>query len=396
MLITIIRYLQGYLRIRITGYSPERFLNLCSHHNIYIWGLKPETNCYEMFITIRGFRRLKPILKKTRTKVMIIRRLGLPFFLYRYRKRKIFFCGAVFCVVMIYTMSLFVWDINIDGNLSRTDETILDFLQTRHVVHGMKKSSVDCERIVKDIRKEFDDIIWVSAYVDGTRLMIKVKENSDTVQMEELPSEDTPVDIISEKDGVIRSIITRSGVPFVKPGDSVKAGDILVSGKVEVKNDAGEVINYHNRHSDADIVMETTIPYEEELSFSYSEKQYTGSQKHLFYLKFGNHKISFNFMKHTYKESEKFSKEIQLKLGEHFYIPVSFGTIQIREYHSKKKVYTEKEMQIMLSTEFQRFCEDLEKKNIKILEKDVRIYLKKGSGKAKGTLRIEEEIGEKS
>ena len=30
------RYLRGYVKIQIQGYSPERFLNLCSYHHILI------------------------------------------------------------------------------------------------------------------------------------------------------------------------------------------------------------------------------------------------------------------------------------------------------------------------------------------------------------------------
>ena len=239
MLNTIIRYIQGYLLIQVTGYSPERFLNLCSRKQIYLWGLEPKENSYEMFITIRGFRKLKPILKKTRTKVTILNRLGLPFFFHRYRKRKVFFFGILFCLTFIYVMSLFVWNIHIEGNFTRTDEVILEFLESKHIKHGMLKKKVNCERIVKDIRKEFDDIVWVSAYVTGTRLMIQVKENTDTFPME-AAKEEPPNDIVADKDGRITSIVTRNGVPCVKPGDEVKKGDILVSGKVEVKNDAGE------------------------------------------------------------------------------------------------------------------------------------------------------------
>lgn len=123
MLNTIIRYIQGYLLIQVTGYSTERFLNLCSRKQIYLWGLEPKENSYEMFITIRGFRKLKPILKKTRTKVTILNRFGLPFFFHKYRKRKVFFFGILFCVIFIYVMSLFVWNIHIEGTLtsSRSD-----------------------------------------------------------------------------------------------------------------------------------------------------------------------------------------------------------------------------------------------------------------------------------
>ena len=55
----LICYLKGYVRIRITGYSPERFLNACRYKNIYIWDLKRVCGSYEMNLTIDGFRRLK-------------------------------------------------------------------------------------------------------------------------------------------------------------------------------------------------------------------------------------------------------------------------------------------------------------------------------------------------
>ena len=101
MLIAILQYLSGYLIIRIEGYSPERFLNMCSHHGIYLWNLKPCGHAYEMNISVKGFRRLKPIIRKTGTKIIIRERRGFPFFLHKYRKRKIFFGGIFFCIISI-------------------------------------------------------------------------------------------------------------------------------------------------------------------------------------------------------------------------------------------------------------------------------------------------------
>lgn len=72
-------YLKGYVRIRVSGYSPERFLNACRYKNIYIWDLKRVCGAYEMNLSVSGFRRLKEIIRKTGTKVCIIRRSGLPF-----------------------------------------------------------------------------------------------------------------------------------------------------------------------------------------------------------------------------------------------------------------------------------------------------------------------------
>ncbi len=49
----------------------------------------------------------------------------------------------------------------------------------------MRKKKVDCPGIVKKaIRKEYNDIVWVSASIDGSRLKIQIKENEDTFQEE--------------------------------------------------------------------------------------------------------------------------------------------------------------------------------------------------------------------
>lgn len=58
------RYLRGYVKIQIQGYSPERFLNLCSYHHILIWGLAYEDHCYELCMSVRDFKRIRPFCEK--------------------------------------------------------------------------------------------------------------------------------------------------------------------------------------------------------------------------------------------------------------------------------------------------------------------------------------------
>ncbi|MGL6199477.1 MAG: sporulation protein YqfD [Lachnospiraceae bacterium] len=395
VLISLIRYLRGYLRIRIIGYSPERFLNLCSYNHIYLWGLAPGRNAYELNISIRGFRKLKPIIKKTKTRVTIVKRHGLPFFLHKYRKRKMFFLGVLMCIASIYIMSLFVWDIDIQGNRKRTDESIIEFLQTTEVGHGMRISQIDCDRIVKDIRKEYDDIIWVSASIQGTRLIIQVKENSDKMETQgETEEVDSgPTDIVAAKDGIITSIITRSGVPQVHVGDTVSAGDLLISGNVEVKNDAGEVINYQHQESDADIYAQTTYEYSDTLDLTYYVKEYTGYNKSQFYLRVGNRYFQFGSLEHSYEEAESYSEESRLTFGDNFYLPFSYGDRVVREYVSVPKTYTETEFQDILNNNFTRFCDDLEKKGVVIIENNVKIYKGQDNAAAKGTITVTELIG---
>lgn len=395
MLLSLIRYIKGYLRISIIGYSPERFLNLCSHHHIYIWGLKPSGNRYEMYMSVAGFRKLKPIIKKTKTKVVILKRYGLPFFLHKYRKRKVFFAGAVGSVFAIYLMSCIIWNIHIEGNFTRTDETILEYLETQGVIHGMRKSKLDCAKIVRDIRKEFHDIIWVSASIEGTRLLIQVKENTDTMKEQEVNKGDFGTDLIASQDGKVVKIVTRSGMPKVKEGDRVKKGDVLVSGRVEILNDAKEVTEYQYQSADADVYIQSSFPYEDHISHIYEKKDYTDRKRTCFFVRMGDYILETGLLSKAYKNADIFKVENRCKLGEHFYLPISYGVKTCKEYEWKKEKRSKEEIQFILTKEFQRFCKDLEKKGVEIVGKDVKIYNENQSASAKGKITLIQKAEER-
>src|SRR5699024_2825536 len=177
-------------------------------------------NGYEMYLSIADFRRLKPLAKKTQTKISLTERWGFPFFLFHYRKRKLFFLGLFLCIALLKIYSLFIWDIHFEGNEKWPDETLAEYLKSEGVAPFMLKSEVDCPGIVKNIRKEYNDIVWVSASVDGSRLKIQIKENEDTLltdtnsrkesssdNMDDAAQEQHPTDLIASSDGVITSIV---------------------------------------------------------------------------------------------------------------------------------------------------------------------------------------------
>lgn len=407
MIFKILQYIRGYLLIRVTGYSAERFLNACRHRGIRLWNMRPCGNSYEMNISIRGFRKIKPIVRKTGVRVVIAQRAGLPFLLYRYRRRKLFFVGAGLFFVLIYTMSRFIWSIDIRGNFTRTDEALLEFLQNREVISGMRISDVDCGRIVKDIRKEYDDIIWVSASVEGTKLIIQIKENQDVIKETEAEDktetdrETQPEDIVADRDCVVKSIITRKGVPQISEGSEIKTGDILVSGQVPVNNDAGETIGYQPQVSDADILGQTTISYADRESNTYEVKKNIINEpkstepveKHEYFLRVWDWRISFGEVKNKYEHFEQYSSEKRLKLFDNFYLPVSFGEKHAVPYTVLEKKREKKELQSILSERFLQYCEDLEKKGVEIIGNDVKIYTGSENAEAKGTLTVIMPVG---
>lgn len=386
------RYLRGYVKIQIQGYSPERFLNLCSYHHILIWGLAYEDHCYELCMSVRDFKRIRPFAKKTHTKVRVKEKYGFPFSLYNNRKRKLFFAGFIICIFLLQIYSMFIWDIHFTGNETRTDEALSSFLREKGVFAGMLKKEADCRKIVKEIRTQYDDVVWVSASLDGSRLKIQIKENEDSLEKEEKKKDENAVDLVASSDGVITKIVTRTGTPQVHVGDTVKKGDILVSGRVEIVNDSKEVTGYKYCHADADIFADTQMEYEDELSASYEEKVYDKKEKHRFYVKVKDTRVSFGSVKMKPDRCEFISKEYGVKAGKNFYLPFSYGMETVRSYHLREKIYTKEEMRAVLSKDFERFCKDLQKKGIQIRENSVKIHLYEKSAKAMGTLFLNERI----
>ncbi len=393
MLRYILNNLAGYLRIRVEGYSPERFLNLCCYHGIFLWNLRPVKGAYEMNIRVRDFRRLRPLIRKSRAKVRITQKRGVPFFLHKYRRRKLFFAGAAVAVCLIFFLSSFIWRIQIDGNLARTDEVLLSFLAEKGVGCGIVKKKVDCDRIEKDLRLEYDDIIWVSAYVHGSCLKIKVKENPDRKELKKETASEVPTDIVAESDGVIQKIVTRKGVPLVQEGSEVKKGDVLVSGIVEVKNDSDEVTGYQYQVSDADITAQTTIEYTDVLAGKHLVWKDTGKKTWRLWIETPGKLYLLGRQKIPYSEDNVLSRRYTLYLEEHFPFPVSVWIEQSKECRKEEISYADKEAREILTYDFEKFCSRLEKKGVQISENDVKIYRETDQYLSKGTLVLSGPFG---
>lgn len=391
MLDRILKNLKGYLKIQIKGYSPERFLNLCKNKGIVIWDLEVKGNNYEMFISVSGFRKLKPLLRKTQTKVIIIERYGIPFFLHKYRKRKMFFSGCVLFCIIIFILSKFIWNIEVIGNQSITDETIMQYLKTEQIYHGMPIKRISCDKLATEIRKDFNEIIWVSVSLDGTNLIINVKENTDTFRVSQV--EEEPSDIVADQDGIISEIIVRSGVPLVTKGTEVKCGDILVSGTVAVIDDAGEVIREDYKKSDADICAEVILNYQDFCENTHQIKSYMSDQKRTFIANVFGVEICFGNKSYKAKQWEIKSYMNQMKINDHFLLPVFIGEKRAYKYRYTEKVRSTLEKESILQHNLKQYREELEEQGVQILEENVVFRNKDNGLEAKGTIKVITTIG---
>ncbi len=398
----LIQYLKGYVCIKVWGYSPERFMNLCSNHDIFLWNIINCGDYYTMCITVNGFKRLRPIVRKTGTKVAIQKRSGLPFFVPKMKRRKIFLFGLLGSLIFWIWMSTFIWAVDLTGNYTITNDVFIDFLKANNVYVGMKHSKVDIETLEKKIREDFNIVTWTSAKINGTRLEIQIKENEvDTGNTDKtIKKNDNPdqlknqygSDLIAENDGVIVNMVTRKGVPQVAVQSEVKAGDILVAGSVPVFNEDLTIKRFQYYEADADIYIQRTFKDIEEIPLTYEQKEFTGEIKKEYFISILDKEMIFRIGKVKFENYDKVTDKKQVKLLDNFYLPIQYGSSYNREYVIKSNIYSKDEVKKLFSDKLSKLIVELEEKGVQIIRKNVTINKKN----KKWTMDMDFQIVEKT
>lgn len=226
------RFFCGILEVEFFGIYPEKIINLCAKNRIAVWNVHYGNNKIRLFITVKDFKRLPKILKRSGLRLHILNKTGFPFFINRYKRRFGIFAGIVIFFAVLQFMSGFIWIIEVEGNKTVTDSEILAICEEIGIKIGVKRNSIDTKNTPQDLLLKTDKLSWGSFNIEGCKLTVNVTEIVPK-------TEDNTVatNLKAAKDGIIEKIDVTSGNPVVKVGDIVKKGDLLVSGITETMRD---------------------------------------------------------------------------------------------------------------------------------------------------------------
>jgi similar to stage IV sporulation protein len=221
----------GYLLISIKGRGIARLLNLTARNHIHFWDLRHRGNIITVKIRPRDFKRLRPLIKKTACKVKILDKRGTPFIIINGWRRKGLVLGIVLFCFVFYFLSLFIWNVSIEGNIDVETEEILAVLDRHEVKNGIRKNQIDLSELERTLLLEIEELKWVGASIRGVYLNIQIVE-----RLMEPPIEES-TDLFASKDGLITEILVLAGQAVVEIGDTVQRGQLLISGKMKVPDE---------------------------------------------------------------------------------------------------------------------------------------------------------------
>lgn len=366
----LLQWLRGYLIIRLQGDYVERFFNVCKAHQIVLWKIERIDVGYQCRIRPCDFFELPKLLRKTETKVKIVKKCGLMFYIPFFKKRIIFFIGVVMCLSLLYVTTDYIWAVEYIGNSMISDDELTDFLREENIYYGMKKENLNCDEKEKRLREKFQNVTWTSIYFQGTKLFVELKENTPKDEEEKVTQ---GTDIVAEHSGTIVSVLTRNGVPKVKAGDEVEEGQILVEGSVPVYDESGNIIKYQIYDADADIYIRTLDSYADSVSKSYSVIEYYGKAKKGFFIEIPKFRMETPFFENPNLYYEILWEKKQVALLDNLYIPCYYGKIVRRTYHIQYYEYTDEELERQLADNFEKYILCLQEKGVQIIEKNGKI-----------------------
>jgi similar to stage IV sporulation protein len=325
-LIKIFHFFQGYVILSLKGFYIERFINICTRRGIYLWGMqKKDRNSATVYMTLNGFRRIRPVAKKTKTSVHIKKKCGLPSLLNRYRKRYFLYVGVLFFLLFMCVTSRFIWSVEIVGNQTVPESVVRQAVYDCGIREGVAKGKLPGGQQMKDmILNRVDGVSWAWVYVKGTRAVVEVKEK---LLPPEIVDKTVPCDIVAKRDGLIKKVIVKEGKTDFVPGDAVVAGDVVIRGTLE-----SETVGQRLVHAIGTVEASTWHEKSGEYKLYSEMRNPTKNKKTRYTLNLFSKKINLFFSSSIpYAEYDTIENRKEICLGKDNYTGIALESVTYQE-----------------------------------------------------------------
>ena len=382
----VFSYILGYLRISIEGYYIERFINICKKQNITIWNLKRNKNTMLFFnVRIKEFKEVCKIVKQLNCKLKIRNKKGLPFLMYKYKKRKAFAILLIIVVFIIGLSSMYVWNVDIIEENNQELPNIRQDIEEAGIKLGTLKSKINSKEIINKIRLKRNDVAWMGIEKKGTNVIVKLVKAD---QKPEIVDTNEYCNIVSDKTGVITKINAQNGTANVKVGDTINKGDILINGWME-----GKYTGIRYVHAKGEIEAKVWYTKNKKIPYILKQTRETGNQENKYSLKINNFEINFLKKYSKFEIYDTIETDSKFRIFSDFYLPISVVKTTFKEKENYTQKYTLEEAKTLGIEELQEELKKEIKDEKKIVNKNINTYEKEDGVEIYVTYEVLENIG---
>ncbi len=369
------RHREGILRVQLQSKELERFINLLWKNKIVLMNIRKESISSMSFdINYEDYNITRELAYKTKSKIKIINRKGIVFLKIKLKRRIAMVFGVILFIGIITYLSNFIWGIDIITEKNIAPYEIREELKAIGVVPGVYKKNINVYKIEEDLKKNNDNILWVRARMEGSKLKVALVERQ---ALPEVVNDNSPCNIVAKKDGMINRVYTKAGMPVVKIGDVVKKGQLLVIGE---QGKEGAIFNVH---ASGVVIAKTYYDEVMEVPLSYVKKIRTGKLIKNYFIDVCGRKLYFK------NSLNKFVKYDKIEENENFIKKEVYYQVKDQNIKVDPKIATEKTASLIYNNIIIKFD-----RSVNNINKTVESSLEGNMLKVRVLVTTEENIAE--
>lgn len=249
--------------------NVRALLSLMIKENIPFGNVSPRGDGYVFNTRMKDIPRIKSAAERASADA-VITPTGAFAFLKKHRRRLGLLVGALIFATALFVSSRFVWDIDIRGNEKMPTDLIETALGEHGLYLGAERSSIDAGDICRKMTVGQSGISWMSIDLRGTVAHVEVRETAEA----DIEALSEPSNLVAACDGQIVSVTAYGGKSEVRAGQTVKKGDLLVSGIID-----SEALGYRLVRARGEVVANVTKRFSASAPLETVEKIPTGNVK---------------------------------------------------------------------------------------------------------------------
>lgn len=327
IILCIINFFKGFVKIHITGKYTERFINICAKRNIYIWNIKRKADgLLEACVSVQAFEMAEAIAADAEVEVEEVDRGGLPVLVRKILARSGLMAGFLIASMLFFWMTGRVWHIEI-AESSIPENELREQLKKSGIDIGVKLSDIDTRKLQARMMNLNPGIEWIWAEKSGTKIFVDLRER---VTKPETVNIDEPCNLVSTHAGKVTFAMIKEGRAMVSAGMNVSKGQLLAGGVL-----GSSVVGARGVHSQGSVMADVMIKKSGDYLLEIEKEVLTGREQKRFAVCFGQKEFGLPVKYKGFENKTTQTEKYPLRIGD-IYFPVAVIKNTDRESITKK------------------------------------------------------------
>ena len=266
--------MKGDVIVAVRTAMPERLVERAIQAGMRFTAAAPRAD-HELWVTLgnRDAKRFLELCSRFSIPTRVVSRRGGSAFLQWFRQRWTAGLGllAGLLICLLWLSRIWMVDICFTGDAAGLGDpsAIMQQLEAMEIRPGISRQ-LDLEALSGELLASMDGLTYASARIEGVRLLV---EAAPEVPSPEIYDVSVSRNLYAGSSGIVDSINVETGVPCVKPGDTVRRGQLLIRGIERISKE-----NTHPIAALGKVMIRTWIEGSAEAPVRQTRIRYTGRQ----------------------------------------------------------------------------------------------------------------------